>query len=264
MKKRGKCIFITGMGHSGTRLMSQMFSKHPDISVPLCILNNVHEFTPAHEFFKYSMDKTPLNDQKYHIDFDELAFIMDAYMDKIDESKKFYIFKLPYYPLNCLDFFIKYFENNIVLLNVKRPKDKVINSFISKGEGEALYLSDAFEFYRQLKKLDLVGRKKHLVSRDPQEFFCDLYDYTESKVCEWNNENPSLKFMDIDIEKFASSKEYLAGFLADTNLSGDHLDEMRSVVDKGRLFVKFTGKVKRMLPRSVISLGSKLFRENRI
>lgn len=57
-------ILITGVGHSGTRLVVQMFGKHPDVSVPSSILNAVREYEPLHQFFIKSMDLTPLSGEK--------------------------------------------------------------------------------------------------------------------------------------------------------------------------------------------------------
>lgn len=260
MSAHPKCIFITGMGHSGTRLVTHMLSKHPDISVPLSILNRVAEYTPLHQFFIDSMDQTSLDSAQYNINTDELRAILDTYMAKIDTSKQYFVFKLPYYPLNCLDFFVKYFQENIVLLNVRRPKQKVINSFLHKGEDRSLFLDNEVERTRQIKKLDLSVREKHLTSHDAAGFFADLYDHTEAKMADWSQRHPELPFFDIDIEKFATSKEFLSETLQSLGLPTNYEDQMLAVVNKNRLLVKFTGKLRRFIPPAIVSWGSRIVR----
>jgi len=264
MPAQHKCIFITGMGHSGTRLVTQMLNKHPDVSVPMSILNRVAEYSPLHQFFINSMDQTPLDSTSYNINSSELRSVLDAYMSNVDKNKQWFVLKLPYYPLNCLDFFVEYFKHNLVLINVKRPKAKVVNSFLSKGEGQSLFLANPVERKRQVKKLDLSIRKNHLASRDAKAFFDDLYDHTESKVVDWNHDHPEMPFFDIDIEKFATSKEFLRETLQALGLRVNFEDQMLTVVDKNRLLIKFTRKLRYFIPPAMVSWGSRFLRINRI
>jgi len=110
------CILTSGSGHSATRLLVRMLSQHPDVYVPLSCLNQVCEFIPLHRFFIESMDQTPLSSEEYIINEKELKFILDSYMYNIDSSKPLFVLKQPYYPLNCLSFFVNYFEKNSFLI----------------------------------------------------------------------------------------------------------------------------------------------------
>lgn len=229
-----RCILITGVGHSGTRLVTEMFAKHPDVSVPLSILNSVQKFTPLHRFFIRSMDLTPLSSSEYVIDEDELQFLLESYMLHIDKHSMCFAIKMPYYVLNCLDFFVDYFSGNCFLIWVTRPKDKIVRSYLRRGE-DKLFFSNPDEFIRQIKKLDVESRKKYLTSKDPTGFFEELVDQCERKRWEWDQTHPSLRFLQIDIEELATDRGYACEVLQQLNLSHGPVDDMMSVVDEDRL-----------------------------
>jgi hypothetical protein len=247
-----KCFLITGMGHSGTRLMTKMLARHPEVSVPVSILNRVWEYTPLHDFFIRSMDLTSLETEQYVICFEELKLILNDYVKHVDPNKKFFVLKLPYYPLNCLQFFIDFFEKRIMLIYLNRPKAKIINSFIHKGETRMLFSAGSDEFIRQLKKLNVGYRQKNLNTRDVRRLLSDLVDHVESKVDAWDVLHPDSKFLRINIEPFATDRAYLSDVLMQMGLSGENISSMLSVVQSDRLLVKFTSKLRENVLSSII------------
>jgi len=259
MAINSKCILITGVGHSGTRLVMQMFARHPEVCVPFSILNRVEEYTPLHQFFIKSMDSTPLDSNQYAIDFEELHSILASYMLNIDTQRGYFVLKLPYYPLNCLDFFVHFFKGNIVFLLVRRLKNRIMESFVSRGEDKSLFLSNPVEFTRQIKKIDVSRREKYLTTKDFSSFLEDMIDYVEEKVKRWDRDHPDMKFVDIDIEQFATSKDYLYNVLTNLGVSVAPIDQMLSIVNKNRLLWQFTGRLRRIFPPPMRSLGIKLW-----
>ncbi|MBN2305158.1 MAG: hypothetical protein JXQ72_11805 [Anaerolineae bacterium] len=229
------CILITGMGHSGTRLLVHMLAEHPDVSVPVLSLNPVAEFRPLHRFFIRSMDLTPLYAADYTIDREELRFILDAYLHNVDSGKAHCVLKLPYYPLNCLDFFVDYFGGEIVLMFSQRPVEKVVKSFLNRGEDRLFFEDSPDEIMRQVKKLDLAQRKRFLAEPDPSEFFRALADRCDDLRTRWDTAHPDHRFIDVDIEQIATSRPYLTGLLEQLGLSTAPIDALLSVVDADRL-----------------------------
>lgn len=234
MQTMPKCILITGIGHSGTRLLVQMLARHHEVSVPSEALNAVQEFYPLHRLFIQFLDATSLHSPNYAINFDELRFTLDAYMLNIDKSKKTFVLKLPFYPLLCLDKFVEYYQGNIVLANVRRPIEKVVQSYIRRGEDKRFF-DDPLELMRQVKKLDPSLRGKYLARKDPPAFFREIERVIEEKVLTWERQQPQYPFVDIDIEQLANSKPYIGSVLTRLQLSTQHIDELAKEVDQQRL-----------------------------
>jgi hypothetical protein len=248
-----------------------MFAKHPQVSVPIASLNSVQEFYPLHGLFIKFMDATPLHSETYAIDEDELRLMLDAYMLNIDQSKSNFLLKLPYYPLNCLDFFVDYFEGNITLLFPRRPIEKVVQSFVRRGEDKKFF-DDPHEFIRQVKKLEVERRKEFLASKDAEGFFREMGRYCDDKRREWDMKHPENQFIEIDVEQVASSRDYLTALLHKLNLSTDCVDDMLSVVDQERLLTgqqhhsrdsRFKKIARDLTPPALWSFASRLRRATR-
>jgi len=233
------CLLITGVGHSGTRLLVNMLSHHPNIDVPFGILNNVKEFYPLHQFFVNSMDNTSLHSEKYEIDNNELKFIIESYISEVDCTKNYFVIKLPYYPLNCLNFFYKFFEGNIKFLYTKRPKEKIVKSFLRRNE-DRLYFSDPQELNRQVKKLNADRRRRFLTqlnnsNKNNRDYFYELVNHSNEMKKRWNGQNPEDEFLDIKIEKFATNSSYISNILQELDLPQKYIDEMKGEVNESRL-----------------------------
>jgi hypothetical protein len=155
-----KGFIITGFGHSGTRLAFDIFSKHPDFSAPpLDKLNGVREFGHAHSMFISFMRNTEWSADKYH--FDQAAFdrVLSMYCDMCDKDK-IILFKMPYYPLNCVNAFENHFSE-LGWCFTNRDKEKILDSF--KSRGELINFFKGPEFRLQLKKLP--AKKRDEVSK---------------------------------------------------------------------------------------------------
>jgi hypothetical protein len=249
-----RAILITGVGHSGTRLVVQMLARHPHVSAPSQILNAVQEYTPLHQFFIKSMDLTPISAEEYAIDASDLAFVLDSYMLAVDQSNECFVIKMPYYPLNCLEIFLDYFAGNISLVYTKRPKEKIVKSYLRRGQDR--YFWDPVEHIRQVKKLGLEDRKQYLAIKDPEGFFGDLVTHSEAKCSKWNQSNPQHRLIELDIEQFSTSRQYVSGILHQLGLSAEPIDEMLAVVNvdrllKGKSRIRLRWLLRRTLPESM-------------
>ena len=249
-------ILITGAAHSGTRLLTRMLGTHSDISLPSEILNYVGEFYPWHTYFVNTMDKTPLHSENYNFDFEEMKFILDSYMAHIDKKKPYFIIKMPYYPLNCLDFLIEYFENRIYILYSERKKEKIIKSFENRAE-DILYFSDTNSHIRQIKKLNLQLRKEYISKPIAKEIFSHIIDETLRKKETWNKNNDNFNIIDVDIENLAKSQTYFENLLKKIKIEPKNTEDSYKVLDKKRLSVNFLVKIKYFIKRKVYKIKYK-------
>jgi len=229
------CLFVTGPEHAGTRLLVEMFNKNPAVSVPMSALKPHGEFRPWNPFFVEVLDRTPLYSDKYMVDRDELNFILEAYMESIDTSKPWCLLKIPYHPLNCLDYFVDYFDGNIVLLFNRRPIEKIVRSYASRGEDRSLFTDNAIEQIRHIKKLPAAQRRQHMARPDANTFFEALHGHCDFLRDQWDAAHPERRFIDVDVEKIAASREYLVELLEKIGLPASGTDAMLSVVDRDRL-----------------------------
>jgi hypothetical protein len=252
MSSRPKCILITGPAHSGTRLLVQMLDKHPDVSAPMRYLTHVGEFRQLYFFFVRVMDATPLYSEEYVIDYDELRFIMDAYMQNIDHSKPFCVLKMPFYPLICLDWFINYFDGNLSLVYNSRPAEKIVRSFINKKQDQFYFHEHNDEILRHIKKLPVERRKHYLATSDAPAFFHEYVLYGDQLRQQWNKEHPERQFIDVPIENVATSRDNIESFLQKLSLPISRVDDMLSLVDPARLLRSAPTQTKRshIVPRS--------------
>ncbi len=215
-----------------------MLAQHPSIAVPPAeVLTPNQEFPALLHLFRTAIDDTPINSSKYIIDRSEFDFVMDAYVSSLDNNKEYLAIKMPYYPLNCMEFFVDYFgRENIVLIYLTRPIEKITASYVRRGE-DKYFFSHAQELVRQVKKLSLQRRKEYLARapKDPRSYFIELAAWCDRMRDAWDRDHPNLQFINVDIEKFATSLEYLNRFLEKLGLSTEHAHEMRQVVDARRL-----------------------------
>lgn len=154
-------------------------------------------------------------------------------MSGVDANKKYFVVKMPYYPLNCLEVFLDYFNGDISLLYVQRPKERIVKSYLRRGEDR--YFLDPVEHVRQVKKLGLKGRKRYLASEDAEGFFGELVSHSAAQRRRWDQNNPEHKFIEVDIERFFTSRQYLSDVLRELGLSTNPTDEMLALVNVDRL-----------------------------
>jgi hypothetical protein len=229
-----KCILVTGLGHSGTRLVNRMLARHAAVEAPVEALNHVSEFPALHQFFIDSMDATALHSDAYAIDQDELTFILDSYQTLLSGEAN-HTLKMPYYPLNCLGAFSDYYQGNIAFVWVDRPIDKIIRSYERRGEDELYFEKDSRELFRQVKKLPRQSRQEHLARRDPPTFFRALAKHADACRERWNGDNPEHAFVEVDIERFATSETHIRSVLDALGLSPVRAAEMLEIVEAERL-----------------------------
>ncbi len=249
-------ILITGAPHSGTRLLTNMIGKHPEVSLPEKILNPVGEFYPWHTFFVNALDKTPLYSEKYNFDFKEMKFILDRYLENLDSQKPYFIIKMPYYPLNCLDFLVEYFNDKIYILFTVRNKQKILKSFESRAVDQR-YFKDPQAHLKQIKKLNIKLRKEYLSKPYAYEIISHLIDETLRKKEEWNNKNLKHQIIDVDIDKLAKKSDYFEKILSKIKLEPKNTQESYKILDKKRLSLNLKTKFKNFFKKRIYSLKYK-------
>lgn len=238
-----KAILITGAPHSGTRLLVNMLARHAEVSVPLHILNPVGEFYPLHKYFVRMIDRTPLHYENYYFDFDELRFLLDSYIQEVEPGKSAMVIKMPYYPLNCLDFFYEYFQDNLKVVFTSRNPGKVYSSYSRRG-ADALFNRKPDEHVRQVKKLPIGMRKTFLTEPDKARLIKEIVRTTEEKKDSWNSRHQDEKIITIKASYIAQSSQSLQKLLHALELPVQDLEEMHSVVNQGRLMVGRSVKLK--------------------
>lgn len=236
-------LLVTGAPHSGTRLLQNMLAKHSDIAVPSHILNKVGEFYPLHVYFMNMINATSLHNQDYYFDFEELAFILDSYMQEVDNTKPFAVLKMPYYPLNCLEFLHDYFNNRLTVLYTSRSVEKVVSSYSRRG-AEVIFNKNPQEHIRQVKKLPVELRRKYLTEGNKNKLIQKIIEETEQKKTYWNQANPGKEIITVHASELAKSPDYFKQLLKDTGIPVKDMDEIYSVLNKDRLMVGTSVKIK--------------------
>jgi hypothetical protein len=249
-----KAILITGSPHSGTRLVLKMLSNHPDISVPNEILNFVGEFPPLHHYFISSVNHTPLYSADYNHDYEELKFILDSYMLKVDTNKPFVAIKMPFHPLTCLSHFYEYFGEDLQVLFTRRNREKIVTSYWRRAEDKR-YFNNPESLKIQVKKLPVNKRKQALVDHDL--IFGGIVDESERLKEEWNKKYPEKSIVTLDTKMIASDREEFINILKQLDIEPKNMDEIYKELQKGRLSVGLKTKIKNNIWRTLVKLGYK-------
>lgn len=238
-----KVLLITGAPHSGTRLLLRMLARHPEISVPEHILNSVGEFYPLHKYFVRMIDRTPLQDAHYFFDYEELAFLLDSYMQATDSAKPMAVVKMPFYPLNCLEFLHNHFRNKLHVVFTSRDPEKIYSSYSRRG-ADVIFNRHPDEHVRQVKKLPVSQRRQFLTEPDKGKLIREIVRSTEAKKDAWNASHPESFITSIKVSDLAKSEDLLKQLLQNLNLPQEHVHEMHRVLDQNRLMVGKTVKLK--------------------
>ncbi|MEM8780075.1 MAG: hypothetical protein AAGF26_14610, partial [Cyanobacteria bacterium P01_G01_bin.49] len=150
---------------------------------------------------------------------------------EVEVEKKFFVFKLPYYPLNILDIFTELFEE-ISLIYAVRPSHKVIKSFASRP-----YKKDTLWLKRQIKKLPVSLRQKHLAKTNIQELTQDFIQHCEYLRDDWDAKHPEMPFYRLEVERFSTDSNYVEEGLKALGLEvqPEYIQKMLGFVNSKRL-----------------------------
>ena len=229
-----KCVLITGCGHSGTRLLFNILSKHTAISSPPeKDLNGVMEFTPMHHLFIDFQKRTEIDAEQQFFDIELFNNCMQRYISLCDTSR-WVLWKQPYYPLLFLKELKQYF-GQIKLVFTNRPKNRVLQSFERRGEHNSLFNSQE-KLLLQLKKFDVKERKEFLADNftNGLPVLGKMYDKCIFLRDEWGRQNPKNKFINFDMQKL--NEQYLVNKILELGLPpAKNVKNMIGLINKGRL-----------------------------
>lgn len=184
-----KNIIISGMGHTGTRMLVDFFSQFDEIYLPNNYLNGVNEFGKLHEFFIKSMDNMSFKSDEYFLNKKELFTILDEYYSL--NKKKITVLKMPFYFLVFNKYLNEYFDNNYIIVNSIKNFKTIYNSFEKRNEVD-LFMNNSVEMVRQLKKVNASFRLNYLDKQKKNKkkiFFYKLYLTTNNLIKNLNNKN---------------------------------------------------------------------------
>lgn len=220
--KPTKFIFVTGAGHSGTRLVMSILGQHPAISIPFNHLNSVHEFIPLHKFFVKCLTKTSFNSKKYFLDKTNLNLILEKYKN-LCNIEKIVTIKMPYYPLNYLNE-IRAILGDVIFLGVKRNTDKIINSYKRRNQHIKFF---ELEKTHHIKKLNYTIRKS-------------FYNKTPIEILRVhiNEINMAMKKNDLlifDMEKLISNGSIYINSIFNSLSLPIVIKDLSKIINKGRL-----------------------------
>lgn len=258
------CIVVSGLAHTGSRLVVEMLNTHADIDVPMNDLFGPAEYRALHRFFIDAVDKTPLHAKEYAIDKDELFFILDSYLQNVNPESPYTAIKLPHYPLWCLDLFHEYFDGRISLLCVCRDLAKIKASYQRRGEDAMLFQDDAVEVFRQIKKLPVPARKTFMSGIKDFDLFLETLDTDVSAwIQRWREMWPGMAYATFDADAIATDPVTNWGkVLSDLNLSQEGIKQAAALVDTDRLANKRRGKDGiRKIKGSIRAVGRAILRD---
>tara|TARA_Y100000816_G_scaffold176500_1_gene127296 strand:+ start:7451 stop:8983 length:1533 start_codon:yes stop_codon:yes gene_type:complete len=152
-----KFIFIVGLPRSGTSLVEQIISSHPEIfgAGELLFLQMIDK-----EFFKKKSEKK-LQDEK-----DKILEIRDYYIKRtsmIDDNKKYFIDKAPL-NFRWIGFIKTMFPNSIIIHCTRNPLENCWSIFKNNFEGSLNFSNDLKDlgiFYKLYKELMVFWKKKY-------------------------------------------------------------------------------------------------------
>jgi len=184
-----KNIIISGMGHTGTRMLVDFFSQFDEIYVPKIYLNSVNEFEKLHKFFIKSMDNISFKSDEYFLNKKELFEILDEYYSL--NKKKITVLKMPFYSLVFNEYLNEYFDNNYTIINSLKSFKSIYNSFEKRNEVD-LFMNNSEEMIRQLKKVNASFRLNYLDKQKKNKkkiFFYKYFLTTNNLIKNLNNKN---------------------------------------------------------------------------
>ncbi len=114
--------------------------------------------------------------------------------------------------------------------------EKVVASYLSRGEDKLFFESASDEIFTQVKKLPVERRQHYLATADAPAFFAEVVSHTSDLRTAWNNEHPDHQFVDVDIQRIATAPDYARDITQQIGLNDQHVDTMLQVVDTDRLF----------------------------
>jgi hypothetical protein len=236
--ERPTCILITGIPHAGTRLLVQMLNEHPDVSVPMRVLNPVMEHAEVVHYFHRIMDATPMHSSEYLFDDSEMRFYMEMYKQTVDLSKPYYVFKAPIYPMLWLDWLVNYFEGQVKMVFTTRSSEMVVKSFVNKGQDKAIFWrkDDNVMMTRFMKHLPPDRRMHYMATYSAREYLYEMIEYYESLRANWDANHPELPFVIADVENVTATPDSLRQFIQSLGLREVRIDSMYKLVDHDRLF----------------------------
>lgn len=237
------CIIVSGLGHSGSRLVVDLLASHPEVSVPLDDLNEPREYPALHTYFINTVDRTKMHEAEYNFDKDELFFLLDSYLKNVDRSKPYTVIKFPFYLLWCFDALHEYFQGNVSLIYNYRDLDKIKASFYRRGENQFLFLKDQFELSRQIKKLSPKYRSRHLGKLDLPAYLEDLSTCTQEWRDRCAEKWPNIPIVNFDADIIASNPGEWGSILDIIGLSREGLEESIKIIDVKRLANSWTSKL---------------------
>lgn len=226
-------IFITGYPHSGTRLLFDMFSRHPDIMVPKSLLNEVREYSPLHHFFIKMLDQTPLHSEEYAFDEEEFEFIMQAYFKECTTGRVGLI-KMPHYPVANMDNILTYFRNmnqQVCFLSGTRNLANTYKSFVNRGQQNG--------YLRYPKKIRQAKKAKRMYRTDclNSNSFEEIMKYQFKSYDEWLKHCTNSNIFSVSVDSLSDSVNFntLQCLLKSAQLSEEPLRSMYNIVDTKRL-----------------------------
>ncbi len=184
-----KNIIISGMGHTGTRMLVDFFSQFDEIYVPKNYLNGANEFGKLHKFFIKSMDNISFKSDEYFLNKKELFEILDEYYSL--NKKKITVLKMPFYSLVFNKYLKEYFDNNYIIINSTKSFKTIYNSFEKRNEVN-LFMNNSEEMIRQLKKVNASFRLNYLDKQKKNKkkiFFYKYFLTTNNLIKNLNNKS---------------------------------------------------------------------------
>lgn len=224
-------ILVTGPGHGGTRLMTRVLARHPEVTLPSDHLTRAREYEPLHILYTVALDRMGLHEERLPVDRGELEFLLEAY-DELCEPGRHRVLKMPHYPLFHLEAFADLVDLGAIVY-VDRPVEKLIASNEKRGK-DIKYLRRR-KFLRQVKKCLAEDRKEILNARDFQQLIRAQVRACETLIDRWDESGGEPPVDRFRAGELSSSRERLGSVLERLDLDRDPLDEMLSLVDPDRV-----------------------------
>jgi hypothetical protein len=242
---RGTGILVTGIPHSGTRLLQEILACSSKVSVPFSMLNDVGEYDLLHWLFIDSLRHTKLHEKRVAIDEQELFYVLDSYFAECDLGREYVVIKMPFYPMLCIESFLKYFDNRLLIVNSDRDRRKVLSSFRSRGEDRKYYLNMENRVL-QIKKTPPEYRDGIEKADNGEQILGKMFDYHRFKIDQIKSQN-KVKVIDVVLDELLAGIVPVERIFNELGIAAFDKSSCERLLDKPRGNITATQRIKKKL-----------------
>lgn len=228
-------LLVSGLGHSGTRLMACMLGVVDAISVPSHLLNEVAEYQRLHDCFIEMLDRTSVEASTYRVDEPRLKELIDDY---VGQGEGWVVLKMPVYPLLILEQILDAVDRPVRLVVVERQFEHVVRSYRRRLE-DLYYSRHPDERRRWIMRLPVEKRRQSIDGKKTFETLLrEVKEHLDSQIRKCHRAGLVKRTAVVPIEPWVLSERTRRCVLERLGFDGQRVTEMGKLANPERLLEK--------------------------